>query len=267
MVALSVLPHKQQDVCMRELCLELARCMARASLQSEAELARPSSRGQRHFHSCSISQACSPSAAPQGMEMAKWLKEDVLTRQLELRRHSYSRGRDRLRWCQSSSHQHLSKCQSSSPVPHDPHPANEQLTHSMKDINLYTRPHESRSMVQWSDAPTPAEEPKKQVRFDMEGDMGDDPMLPPRPNPQLKSKMTLQALCLRNPYSCLPLRVPSATPPIQEEPGLKLLPLHLPLDPSSNPNWSQSYWIPSTTPVGGSMQKWKRLAILTGGRC
>ena len=46
-VAPSVLPHKQQDACMRELHQELARCITRAGLQSEVGSAGPSSRGQR----------------------------------------------------------------------------------------------------------------------------------------------------------------------------------------------------------------------------
>ena len=113
----SVLPSKQPDGCMRELHQELARCMARASLKSEVGAARPSSRGQRHSYSHSISQACSPSAGPQGMEVAKWLKEDAPTRQSELMRHSHSRGRDRSRWHWIPSHQHANRCQSPSPSP------------------------------------------------------------------------------------------------------------------------------------------------------
>ena len=64
----SVLSHKQQDRCMRELCQELAGHMARASLQSEVGLPGPSSRDQRCSHSCSISQACSPQLDLRGQE-------------------------------------------------------------------------------------------------------------------------------------------------------------------------------------------------------
>ena len=46
--------------------------MSARGLQSETRSARPSSRGQRH----SIAWACYPSAAPQGTEAAKQLKED-----------------------------------------------------------------------------------------------------------------------------------------------------------------------------------------------
>ena len=49
----------------------------------------------------------------------------------------------------------------------------------MKNLNLQPRPHKSRGRAQQDDAPTPAEEkPKKQVRFDVEGELGDDPTLP-----------------------------------------------------------------------------------------
>ena len=71
--------------------------------------------------------------------------------------------------------------------------------------------------------------------------------------------------CLRNPFSCLPVRAPSAAPPIKEEPGPKPLPIHLPVNPSPNLNWSSRNQILSTTPAGGSMGKWKRSATATGG--
>ena len=59
--------------------------------------------------------------------------------------------------------------------------------------------------------------------------------------------MMLQAPCLRNPYSFLPLRVPSIIPPIQEEPDLRPLPVHVPINPSPNSNQNQRNQIPSTT--------------------
>ena len=53
-IASSVLLHKKQDRCVREVHWELASCMARAGLQSEDGSARPPSRGQRcscsHFY-------------------------------------------------------------------------------------------------------------------------------------------------------------------------------------------------------------------------
>ena len=48
----------------------------------------------------------------------------------------------------------------------------------MKDLNLYTRPHKFRSRAQQNDAPKLAENVRKQVRFDVEGNLGDNPTLP-----------------------------------------------------------------------------------------
>ena len=93
------------------------------------------------------------------------------------RRHFHSRDGDRSRWGQSPSPQHLSRHQSPSPSPPQSHLANECLCCFLKDLNLYTRPHESRSRAWRSDAPTLAEKPKKQVRFEAKGDLGDDPTL------------------------------------------------------------------------------------------
>ena len=82
---------------------------------------RPTSRGQRCSHSCSISQACSPSAGPWGTEVAKWLREDTPTGQSESKRHSCFSGRDKLRWHQSPSPQHDQACTSPPHLtPHEP---------------------------------------------------------------------------------------------------------------------------------------------------
>ena len=48
---------------------------------------------------------------------------------------------------------------------------------SVNDLYLYTRLRESRSRAWLSDAPAPVEKPKKQVRFDVEGDLGNDPTM------------------------------------------------------------------------------------------
>ena len=181
----SVLPCQWQDWCMGELCQELARHMARAGLQSKVGLARTAARGQKCFHSCFISQVCSPSSKCQGTEVAKWLKEDTPVGLSEARRHSPSRGRYRSRQCQSPSPQCPSRCQSSSPSPPQSCPTTEWFNCSMKGLNLYTRPHQSRSRVQWSDAPTLTEKPKKQVRFEEERGPGRWPHIVPGPNPLL----------------------------------------------------------------------------------
>ena len=44
----SVLPQWQQEECIKELCLELAWCMARAGFQSGPRPARPTSQSRRH---------------------------------------------------------------------------------------------------------------------------------------------------------------------------------------------------------------------------
>ena len=160
-VAPSILPNQWQDWCMRELCWELHRCMARASLQSDIRMAQSSSRS-RCLCSHSTPRACSPSSRHRGMEAAKWLKEDAPAGQSEVRRHSHSRGRDRSKQHQSPSPQCLSRCQSPSPSPPWSCPVAE-----------------SRSRTWWDDTSTPAEKQKKQVRFDEEGDLDNDPTLPP----------------------------------------------------------------------------------------
>ena len=51
----------------------------------------------------------------------------------------------------------------------------------MEDLHLQTRSHESQSRVWQDDAPTLTEEKqqrKKQVRFDVDGELDDDPTLP-----------------------------------------------------------------------------------------
>ena len=70
-VALSILPHRQQDDCMRELCQELTRHTTRAGLQRKTGPARPSLRSQRHSNGHSTSWTQSPSARPWGLESAK----------------------------------------------------------------------------------------------------------------------------------------------------------------------------------------------------
>ena len=157
----NVLPYRQQDGWMRDLYQKITMYMARTGLQSDTRAARPSSRGQRHPHSHSIKLACSPSAGPWWTEVAKQLKEDIPKGQLESRRHYHSRERDRMRWHWSPSPQCPSRCQSPSSRPPWSHPAEEQLSHSMKNLYLQTRPHESRSWAQWHDAPTLAEEKLK----------------------------------------------------------------------------------------------------------
>ena len=166
---------------MRELHQEFTRHMTRASLHSETRSARPSLRSQRCFHSHSVSWTQSPSARPQGTESTKPLTEDTSAGQSVLRRWcSHSRGRNRSRWCQSSSPPGPSQCQPPSPSPPWYHLADKWHSHCMKHLHLQLSPHESRSRAQWDDATIEGRQPRrKQVRFDMDEELGKDPTLPP----------------------------------------------------------------------------------------
>ena len=53
-------PHQWDEECISELCQELAKCMARAGLQNEPGLARPTARSRRCSHRCSASWAHPP---------------------------------------------------------------------------------------------------------------------------------------------------------------------------------------------------------------
>ena len=73
-------------------------------------------------------------------------------------------------------------------------PPDKWLSHSLGDLHLHPWPHESQSRVQRCDVPTPAKDNpplqkpmeehlpkrwmKKQVRFEKDEDLGDDPTLP-----------------------------------------------------------------------------------------
>ena len=141
-------------------------------------------------------------------------------------------------------------------------------------LNLQPRPHKSRSRALWDDAPTLAEEKlKKQVWFDVEGDLGDDLTLPPGLTLFLAEGTAKEQEDAPSPYT--PMDSPQVPPsegfqhpqPIQEGSGLKTQPDHLLVNPCPNPNQGQRRnWIPLTTPIGGSMQRWWRLYTLTGGR-
>ena len=147
-VAPHILPCRQQDECMRELHQELTMYMARTGLEYKSGLARSTARGRRCSHSHSVSQACSPSAGPWGMELAKWLKEDTPTWWSGLRRHSHTWARDRLRWHKNPYHQFPGWCQSPSLSSPWSCPADGWLSCSMKDLNLQPRSCKSRSRVQ-----------------------------------------------------------------------------------------------------------------------
>ena len=77
-VAPSVLPHQWHDECMRELCQELTKHMARASLQGKPGLARPTARSRRcsNGHSASWAQPPQPGLRgwgwPSDQEKTPW---------------------------------------------------------------------------------------------------------------------------------------------------------------------------------------------------
>ena len=202
------------------------------------------------------------------MEATKQLKEDNPVGQSESRRHSHSRGRDRSRWHQVLSAQCPSRCLSPSPSPHDPI----LPTSSMKDFNLQTRPWKSRSRAWQDDTLTPAEKLKIQVRFEVEEDLGNDPMLPQGLTLFLVEDEVKEWNDTPGPFTPmledspqLPLsETPSTAPPIQEEPGLKFQPSHLLAIPTPDPDQSQRNQIQLTTHVGGSVQRWSPTP--TGGR-
>ena len=146
------------------------------------------------------------------------------------------------------------------PCPPWSHLTNEWLTHSMKDLNLYTRLWESRSRVQQSDTPTLAEKPNKQIRLDVEGDLSDDPMLPPGLTIFLVEGLAEEWDDAAGPVSeesfqPSPSEGPQCHPTHAEGARPKAL-----AHPSANQSQSQSQLdhrdqILSSNPVGGSRQK------------
>ena len=116
-----------------------------------------------------------------GAESAMWLREDHLAGWLGSRRQC-SWSKERPRWCQSPLPWWPSRYQSPYPSPQWSHPADEWFNHPLKDLHLQPRSHESWSRAWPVDAPTPTEEKqwrKKQIRFDVDEELGDDPTLPP----------------------------------------------------------------------------------------
>ena len=119
-----------------------------------------------------------PLARPQGAETAKRLREDTsVTWSGSRRRQTHSR-RSRLRWHQSSSHLWPIQCQSPSSSPPWSLPADKWLSHSMEHFHLQPGPHQSRSRVQQGDTSIEERPRRKQARFDVDEELGDEPMLP-----------------------------------------------------------------------------------------
>ena len=142
-------------------------------------------------------------------------------------------------------------------------------------------------MTQWDDAPTPTEEcpppqgsmeenlpeqqSKKQVRFKVKEEFGDDPTLPldlitflVGVMAEYKKMLPTPLLpCSWNPHSCLPAKAPGAIPLAQEGPSLRSKPNPLQFNTSHNPRGCWTWW---TTPTDGSWQRWiGPECTLTGG--
>ena len=120
-VAPNILPHRQQDECMSELCQEVTKHMTRAGLQDEPRPARPTARSRRCSHCNSASRVHFPSARPQGTELVKWLQEDHWAGWAGSRSQcSYSRGRNRSGWYQTPPHDAQASASHPPLGPHNP---------------------------------------------------------------------------------------------------------------------------------------------------
>ena len=152
--------------------------MTRVGLQSETEPARPSVRSGRCSCGHSTSQTQFPSARPQGAESARRLRKDTQAGWSRLRKgQTHSSGKSRSGWHQIPPPCPI-QCQSPFPSPPWSLPADEWLCHSMEHLHLQPRPHKSRSRVQWDDTPIEETPRRKQVKFDMDEELGNEPTLP-----------------------------------------------------------------------------------------
>ena len=113
----------------------------------------------------------------------------------------------------------------------------------MEDLHLEPRSHESKRRVQWDDTPTPAEEKsqrRKQIRFDVDEDLGNDPTLPMGLTLLLAEDMAEKwndTPCSSTPvpieaHSWPLLKSPSAIAPTWEGASLKYQPNHPLVDPN-----------------------------------
>ena len=165
-LAPSVLTCTQQEDFMKELWWKLSECMTRAVLWSERMPAELPSRNQRHSegpveedHACEV----------------EWQNGWSKLR----KRWTHSRGQSGLRQCQSPSPSCPSQHQSPSPSPPLFCPADERLHYSMENLKLQPRSQESKSRTRWCDAsPQREEKPRKQVQFEVDEELGNEPNLP-----------------------------------------------------------------------------------------
>ena len=134
-VALCVLPHRQQDECMRELCQEHTRHIARASLEGKNGPARPSLRSQ----SCFLQPLHFMDPIPLSWASRGWVSQVTRRRHLD----------------------RMIKVKKVFPSHPWSHPTNKQLSCSTENLHLQLRSNKFRCRVQQDNAPTPVEEKTK----------------------------------------------------------------------------------------------------------
>ena len=139
----------EQEDFMRKVWWELSRCMTRAGLQSKGGSAELLSRSWRYsWGSFEGYQACKRPSLGEGVGQGSAKAPPPKTKA------------------------------STSPPPSPPqsHPADEQLHHHMEILHLCSRSWEFRSRTQQCNAFLQGEEkPKKQVWFEVDAELGDEP--------------------------------------------------------------------------------------------
>ena len=171
-------PCRKQGKCMRELHQELCRHMARAGLQSETGAAKPSTRSCRCSHSCTTSWTQSPQPDLGGAELTKWLREDTSVGwSWSRRRQTHSRGRNSLRQCQFPSLHAQAGASHPLLALHD---AVLQMSGSATPWNISTcnRGPTSLGAGHGKMIPRLKRDHQRNVRFDINEELGDDPMFP-----------------------------------------------------------------------------------------
>ena len=214
-----------------------------------------------------------PLSCTSGTEVAKLMKEDAPAGQLESKRHSCSRAKDRSRWYHSPL---LNMKAGISHLPLVPlNPTCWQMAHS-----LYEEPQLANKTLQIQEQGlatrclTLAEEKlKTQIRFDVKGDLGNPPTLPQGITLFLAEGVAEEWDDAPGPFTS----IPKSSPQYPSEGSQchtthtggarpKVPPGHLLVDPSPNPNQSCRNKMLSTTPIGISLWKWNESSTPTGGK-
>ena len=148
----------------------------------------------------------------------------------------------------------------------------------MEDLHLQLRYHKSRSRAWWDDTPTPTEgKPprKKQVRFDVDEELGDDPTLSLCLTFFLEEGMAKEWDDAHSPSTPMPVDsqwlTPSKVPQCHPTYTGGVWP-QVPAKPSTGWSYSQPQSRPKEGPdpvnhtTDGSMQRWRGWDALTGGK-